>query len=94
MRTVSGAQQSAASNEVAALRAVAQTPSAPASLLGFVNGSSLGLTWRTTYTGGAPTWLMLDVTGRADQPRCRSASARPSNFDGVPPGSYRSAVRR
>ena len=92
MRTVSGAQQSAASNEVRAYVQVAQKPSAPASLLGFVNGTSLGLTWRTTYTGGAPTSLMLDVTGALTASLPLGVSEA-FNFNGVPPGSYTFRLR-
>jgi hypothetical protein len=38
-------------------------PSAPASLLGLVNGSALALSWTNTYGGGAPTGLQLHVSG-------------------------------
>jgi len=32
-------------------------------LLGVVNGSNVALTWTNTYEGGAPTSLVLDVSG-------------------------------
>jgi hypothetical protein len=38
-------------------------PSAPVNLLGFVNGSELGLAWTNTAGGGTPTNIILDVSG-------------------------------
>jgi hypothetical protein len=92
MRTLAGAQRSGASNEVRIHVQTAQKPSAPAGLLGFGNGSTLGLTWRNTYTGGAPTSLVLDVTGSltASLPL---ALGETFSFDRVPDGLYTFRVR-
>ena len=58
-----GVARSAASNEVRVHVNVFIPPSAPANLLGLVNGSTVALTWVNTYAGGAPTSLSLDVSG-------------------------------
>ena len=65
MHTLSGATRSAPSNEIRIFVNVPAPPSAPADLLGLVNGSSVALAWRNTFEGGAPGGLILDVTGRA-----------------------------
>ena len=92
LRALAGAQRSAASNEVRIYVETAQKPSAPAGLLGLANGSTLGLTWRNTYTGGAPASLLLDVTG-ALTASLPLAMAETFSFDHVPPGSYTFRVR-
>ena len=58
-----GADKSPASNEVPLHVSVPVAPSAPTNLLGRSNGSSLDLTWKNTFGGGAASGLMLDVTG-------------------------------
>ena len=63
MHALNGAFRSAASNEIRIHVNVPVAPSAPANLLGLVNGSTLALAWTNTYAGGAPTSLVLDVTG-------------------------------
>ena len=63
VHAISGASRSEASNEIRVFINVPSPPSAPANLLGMVNGSSLSLAWRNTFAGGAPTSVMLDVTG-------------------------------
>lgn len=63
VRAVAGSQSSTASNEVPIHVGVPVAPSAPAGLLATVDGSALSLAWRNTYTGGAPTSLLLDVGG-------------------------------
>jgi hypothetical protein len=67
-------------------------PSAPADLLGLVNGSTLALAWSNTYTGGAPTSLVLDVTGAVvtSLPLGLNDSF---SFAGVPDGTYTLALR-
>ena len=59
-----------ASNEIRIFVNVPAAPSAPADLLGLVNGSSVALAWRNTFEGGAPGGLILDVTGRAHHLDC------------------------
>jgi hypothetical protein len=63
VHALNGALRSPASNEIPIHVLVPVPPSAPANLLGLVNGSTVGLAWSNTYVGGAPTSLMLDVTG-------------------------------
>lgn len=65
VHTVAGASKSVASNEVLVLvnPQVPTPPSAPVTLLGTVATSRLGLTWHNTFNGGAPTGIVLDVTG-------------------------------
>jgi hypothetical protein len=93
VHTIAGAERSAApSNEVPLFINVPVPPSPPANLLGLVNGSSLGLAWRNTFGGGAPTGLILDVTGTL-------ATSIPLGltdtfaFNGVPPGTYTLSLR-
>ena len=63
LHALNGSARSPASNEIYIHVNVPIAPSAPANLLGLVNGSSLALAWTNTYTGGAHTSLVLDVTG-------------------------------
>ena len=55
--------RSPASNEIRIFVNTPTPPSAPADLLGLVNGASLALTWRNTFDGGAPASIVLDVSG-------------------------------
>jgi hypothetical protein len=63
MYSAAGGTTSVASNEIRIFVNVPAPPSAPANLLGLVNGSTLGLAWTNTAGGGTPTGLMIDVTG-------------------------------
>lgn len=78
---------SAASNEVRITVGAALPPSAPASLLGLVNGSSLALSWTNTFDGGEPTGLVLAVSGPVSGtiPLARTEMVQ---FAGVPDGAY------
>jgi YVTN family beta-propeller protein len=92
MRAVSAGRRSAASNEIQILVNVPQAPSAPTNLLGLANDSNLTLSWKTTSAGGAPTSLILDVSGAL----ALSVPLPPSetfSFAGVPAGTYTFAVR-
>jgi hypothetical protein len=55
--------RSAASNEIQLVVDAAVVPSAPANVLGMVNGSSAALSWTNTFSGGAPTAVQLNVAG-------------------------------
>lgn len=92
IRTVAGAQSSGPSNEILVHVNVPVPPSAPAALLGTASGTALALAWRNTYTGGAPTGLVLDVTGSltASLPLALSDHF---TFPSVPPGQYTFRVR-
>ena len=84
--------RSPASNEIQIFVNTAATPSAPADLLGLVNGSSLTLAWRNTFAGGTPTSLVLDVAG-ATTLALPLGVTDTFSFNGVPPGTYTFAVR-
>lgn len=92
IRSIAGASSSRASSEVRIHVGVATGPTAPANLLGMVKGTAVGLSWRNTFGGGAPTSLILDVTGamRLQLPLPLTESF---TFDGVPPGTYTFSVR-
>ncbi len=87
-----GAEKSAASNEVTVHAGVPVAPSAPANLLGLVNGTTLGLAWKNTFLGGAPSGLILDVTGSLTTSISLGA-AESFQFTGVPDGSYTLSLR-
>jgi Tol biopolymer transport system component len=92
VHALNGALRSAASNEIRIHVLVPVPPSAPSNLLGLANGSLLALAWNLTYAGGAPTSLVLDVTGSL-------SGSIPLNlvnaqiFFGVPPGTYTLSLR-
>jgi hypothetical protein len=92
LRAISGTAVSAASNEIRIHVDVPVPPSAPADLTGMVNGSTVALSWRNTFEGGAPARLLLDVTGAmtATLPLPRAESFA---FAGVPPGAYTLRLR-
>lgn len=92
VRTLSGSQSSAASNEIVVHVNVPVAPSAPSNLLGMANGSAVALAWRNTYGGGAPTGLTLEVTGALNA-SLPIGFADHFTFPAVPPGSYNFAVR-
>jgi YVTN family beta-propeller protein len=84
--------RSVASNEIPIFVNTPTPPSTPANLLGLVNGSSLALTWRNTFGGGAPASTVLDVSGSlsVSVPLGLTESFA---FTGVPPGTYTFTVR-
>lgn len=92
LRTVAGAQISGASNEILVHVNVPVPPSAPAGLLGTASGNALALAWKNTYGGGAPTGLVLDVTGSLSA-SLPLALADQFTFPNVPPGQYTFRVR-
>lgn len=92
VRTVSGASTSGPSNEIPLVVNVAAAPSAPANLLGLVNGSSLTLAWRNTFGGGAPSSHFLDVSGSLSATLPLDAG-NSFSFAGVPPGTYTVRLR-
>ena len=63
LHALSGGLRSAASNEIQLVVNTPLPPSAPANVLGLVNGSNLALSWTNTFNGGAPTGVQLHVTG-------------------------------
>ncbi len=92
LHALNGAIRSSASNEIRLHVNVPVAPSAPAGLVGLVNGSSLALAWTNTFGGGAPASLVLDVTG-AFTGSLPIGNVDTFTFAGVPGGSYTFAVR-
>lgn len=90
--TASGAYRSVASNEVVVHVSVPLVPSAPAHLLGLVNGSTVTLAWQNTYAGGAPSSFLLDVTGPATT-SIPLAFGDTVTFANAPEGRYALALR-
>jgi large repetitive protein len=66
-------------------------PSAPVGLLGSSAGSTLALSWRTTWEGAAPTGARLFVFG-AITASLDLAMSESFVFPSVPPGTYTFAV--
>jgi hypothetical protein len=92
LHALSGAVRSDASNEIRIHVNVPVAPSAPADLTGLVNGSTVALAWKNTFGGGAPTSLILEVTGSiaASLPLALVESVA---FSGVPAGTYTLSLR-
>ncbi len=92
VRTLAGAAQSAPSNEIIVYVNVPVAPTAPAGLVGVVNGSSLEFAWRNTFGGGAPSNVFLDVSGSLSA--SVSLGLRETvSFPVVPAGNYTFALR-
>jgi sugar lactone lactonase YvrE len=87
MHAVTGQLRSAASNEIRIFVSVPVPPSAPANLLGLVNGSAVALSWTNSFSGGAPTSLLLNVTG-ALTASLPLPLGEGFSFVGVPAGTY------
>jgi hypothetical protein len=93
MHTLSGAERSAPSNEIRIfVNQAGVAPSAPANLVGMVNGSSIALAWRNTFEGGAPGGVVLDVSGALNTSLSLGLTSS-FQFDGVPGGTYTLSLR-
>lgn len=92
VHSVSGAARSRASSEIRIYVNVPTGPTAPMNLLGMVKGTSLGLSWRNTFGGGAPTAMLLDVTGTMTLSMPLPVTET-FTFPDVPPGTYTFSVR-
>jgi hypothetical protein len=92
VRTMAGAALSAASNEIQVFVNVPAPPDPPTGLLGLVVGDALHLTWTNALTAGAPTSIVLDVTG-AGSVSVPLGLVDGFAFAGVPAGTYTFAVR-
>lgn len=88
-----GAVKSAASNEVPLYVEVPVAPSAPRNLLALVNNATFELRWKNTFEGGAPTGLVLDVTGAATGSFPIAVGER-FTYIPVPAGSYTLRLRQ
>ncbi|HUE85965.1 MAG TPA: hypothetical protein VMO26_07780 [Vicinamibacterales bacterium] len=92
VHALSGTVRSAASNELRIHPNVPVPPAGPTSLLAMVSGSTLALAWTNTYTGGAPTSFLLDVTG-ALTTTLPLPFGDSLGFAGVPNGTYTLTLR-
>jgi hypothetical protein len=91
VHAITASERSGPSNEIQIFVNTPTPPSAPANLLALVNGSSLALTWRPTFLGGAATAHVLNVAGSvtASLPLSEATSV---TFGGVPGGTYTLSV--
>jgi uncharacterized protein (DUF1800 family) len=92
VHTMSGGVKSRASSEVRVHVNTPTGPTAPTNLLGAVKGSDLTLSWRNTFAGGAPTGIVVDVTG-AMTTTVPLPVTESFTFSGVPAGQYTFSVR-
>jgi hypothetical protein len=92
MHTVSGANESAASEEIRLVVSASAVPSPPANLLGMVSGSNLSLAWRNTFEGGTPAALLLQVGGTHNTTLLLPVGDSVS-VSGVPDGTYTFILR-
>ena len=91
VHAVADGLRSGPSNEILLVVNVSAPPSAPAGLVGLVNGAGLALSWTNTFAGGAPTSLWLTVTGAITTvlPLPMGETFR---YPNVPAGTYTLAV--
>jgi hypothetical protein len=92
VRSLAGGDHSEASDEVRVVVNVPEAPSAPANLAAAVQGSTVALSWRTTFAGGAPAAHLLDVGGAVSGSFAIGAADHMS-LAGVPPGTYTIGLR-
>lgn len=92
LQTISSAGPSPPSNEVLFHVAVPVAPSAPVNLVGTVATSRVALAWRNTFAGGAPSSLVLDVSGALNTSLALGVTDT-FTFNGVPGGTYTFTVR-
>ncbi len=85
-------QRSGPSNEIPIFVNTAAAPSAPTALAGVVSGGTLGLSWRNTFAGGAPSAIQLNVSGSAIGSLLLPLGEAFS-VSGVPAGTYTFRVR-
>jgi Zn-dependent metalloprotease len=92
MHALSGAGRSAASNEILIHANLPVPPSAPVNLLGLVDGNTVALAWLNTFAGGAPSGVLLDVSGPVTTTIPLGATES-IQFASVPEGAYTLRVR-
>ena len=91
VHAVADGVRSGPSNEILLVVNVSTPPSAPAGLLGLVDGAGLALSWTNTFEGGAPTSLWLIVTGAATTV-LPLPMGETFTYQNVPAGTYTLAV--
>jgi hypothetical protein len=87
IRATAGGVAGAASTETTAVVGVPALPSSPTQLLAAVSGDAVNLTWSNSLAGGAPSTLVLGVTGSASA-AIPLGMTESFSAVGVPPGSY------
>jgi titin len=92
VHTVAGPAWSPPSNEIRIFIERAVVPSRPLGLRSLVSGSTVSLSWTNTFTGGAPTGMVLSVTGALSTSLLLPLSES-FRVSGVPPGVYNVRVR-
>jgi hypothetical protein len=93
MRSITAGGVSGPSNEIVANINVPVAPSAPANLLGMVNGGVLALAWTPTFGGGAPSGAILDVSGAVNA-SLPLGNVETFTYPAVPGGTYTFSVRQ
>jgi hypothetical protein len=89
---VRGGAELTPSDDVRISVQVPEAPSAPTALRGLAKGPALELSWVNTRSGGAPTGMVLDVSGSVGLSLPLPVTET-FTFPAVPPGSYTFAVR-
>jgi hypothetical protein len=92
VHAVAGDVVSPESNEIKLLVNVPSSPAAPLNLVGLATGSALSLAWHNSYEAGAPTALVVDVSGPITT-AIPLGLVNTFNYGEVPPGTYTFAVR-
>ena len=92
LHTMSNAGLSPPSNEILFHVGMPVAPSTPVDLVGVVATSRVALAWRNTFTGGAPSDLVLDVSGALNASLPLGVTDT-FMFNGVPGGTYTFTVR-
>ncbi len=92
VRALAGDDRSEPSDEVRVVVNVPEAPSAPAGLAAVVQGSTVALSWRNTFAGGAPAAHPLAVGG-AVTGSFSIGVADHMSLAGVPPGTYTIGLR-
>lgn len=87
VRAVALAATSGPSNEVVVRLGASAPPSAPAGLLGLLNGSTLALSWTNTFDGGTPSGFWLVVSGPVSG-IVPLGLVDTFQYANVPPGTY------
>jgi hypothetical protein len=92
VHALNGAARSGASNEIRIYVNVPQPPVAPVNLLGTAAGSTLVLAWQNGPGGGAPSGVVLDVSGSLTTSVTLPATES-FIYPGVPAGTYTFSLR-
>jgi hypothetical protein len=92
LRAMNGGELSLPSNEIRVYVNVPRVPSAPANFQAAVKGSALWLAWTNTFAGGAPTGILMDVTGGATA-TVPLALTDAFSIPGIPNGTFTLRLR-